>query len=195
VIGRLKPGISLAQAQSEMGIVAAKIGEAVPIPAQLAGKMASESIKLTSLKEAKLDPAIGRSFLVLFGAVGFVLLIACVNIANLPRPQRVPSTRDRHKNLGASRRRLIRQLLTESVLLPCRGLAGLLVALWGVEVYRLFKPAVPGQHGELSEVLDFSKATIDGQVLAFNMLPSILTGLIFGFLPALQASRATSAKP
>ena len=64
VIGRLKPGVNLAQAQSEMEIAAAKVAEAVPIPAQLAGKLPFESIRLTSLKEAKLDPAIGKSFLV-----------------------------------------------------------------------------------------------------------------------------------
>lgn len=193
VIGRLKPGVSLAQAQNEMGIVASRIVEAIPVPAQLAGKLPSESIKLTSLKEAKLDPAIGRSFLVLFGAVGFVLLIACVNIANLLLGRSVSRQREIgiRMALGASRRRLIRQLLTESVVLAfAGGLAGLLVALWGVEVLSTFKPAAQLQHGSYLKVLDFSKANIDGQVLAFNVVLSILTGLIFGLLPALQASRA-----
>ena len=193
VIGRLKPGITMPQAQNEMGIVAAKIVEAIPVPAQLAGKLPSESIKLTSLKEAKLDPAIGRSFLVLFGAVGFVLLIACVNIANLLLGRSVSRQREIaiRMALGASRRRLIRQLLTESVLLAfAGGLAGLLVALWGVEVLSTFKPAAQLQHGSYINVLDFSKSNIDGQVLAFNLLLSVLTGVVFGLLPALQASRA-----
>ena len=193
VIGRLKPGINLAQAQNEMKIVAAKIGEAIPVPPQLAGKSPSESIKLTSLKEAKLDPAIGRSFVVLFGAVGFVLLIACVNIANLLLGRSVSRQREIaiRMALGASRRRLIRQLLTESVLLAfAGGLAGLLVALWGVEVLSTFKPAAQLQPGSYLKVLDFSQANIDGQVLAFNVLLSILIGVIFGLLPALQASRA-----
>jgi predicted permease len=193
VIGRLKPGVSMAQAQNEMGIVAAKISEAIPVPAQLAGKIPSESIKLTSLQEAKLDPAIGKSFLVLFGAVGFVLLIACVNIANLLLGRSVSRRREIavRMALGASRRRLVRQLLTESVVLAfAGGLVGLLVALWGVEVLSYFKPAVQAQHGSYINVLDFSKANIDGQVLAFNLLLSVLTGVIFGLLPALQASRA-----
>ena len=193
VIGRLKAGVSFPQAQSEMGLVAAKVGEAVPIPAQLAGTMPSESVKLTSLKEAKLDPAIGRSFLVLFGAVGFVLLIACANIANLLLGRAVSRQREIaiRMALGAGRVRLIRQLLTESVLLAFTGgLVGLLVALWGVEFLSTFKPAVQSQHGTYLGVLDFGKASIDGQVLGFNILLSIVTGLIFGLLPALQASRA-----
>lgn len=193
VIGRLKPGVSMAQAQNEMGIVAAKITQAIRVPAQLAGKLPAESIKLTSLKEAKLDPAIGKSFLVLFGAVGFVLLIACVNIANLLLGRSVSRQREIaiRMALGASRGRLIRQLLTESVMLGLAGgLAGLLVALWGVEVLSTFKPAAQLQHSSYVKVLDFSKANIDAQVLVFNVLLSILTGVIFGLLPALQASRA-----
>ena len=193
VIGRLKPAVSLAQAQNEMGIVAAKISEAIPVPAQLAGKVPFEAIKLTSLKEAKLDPAIGRSFLVLFGAVGFVLLIACVNIANLLLGRSVSRQREIaiRMALGASRRRLIRQLLTESTVLAfAGGLVGLLVALWGIEVLSTFKPAVQAQNGSYLNVLDFSKANIDAQVLAFNVLLSVLTGVLFGLLPALQASRA-----
>jgi putative ABC transport system permease protein len=193
VIGRLQPGINLAQAQNEMKIVAAKIREAIPVSPQLAGSAPAESIKLTSLKEAKLDPAIRRSFIVLFGAVGFVLLIACVNIANLLLGRGVSRQREIaiRMALGASRRRLIRQLLTESVLLAfVGGLAGLLVSLWGVEVLSTFKPAAQLQPGTYLKVLDFSQASIDGQVLAFNVLLSILTGVIFGMLPALQASRA-----
>jgi len=193
VIGRLKPEVNLAQARSEMEIAAAKVAEAVPIPAQLAGKLPFESIRLTSLKEAKLDPAIGKSFLVLFGAVGFVLLIACVNIANLLLGRSVSRQKELaiRMALGAGRRRLVRQLLTESMLLGfAGGIVGLLVALWGVEVLSTFKPAVQSQNGTYLGVLDFDQASIDAQVLGFNILLSIITGLIFGLLPALQASRA-----
>ncbi|HTF38580.1 MAG TPA: FtsX-like permease family protein, partial [Blastocatellia bacterium] len=84
-----------------------------------------------------------------------------------------------------------RQLLTESLVLAfAGGLVGLLVSLWGVEVLSAFKPAVQAQHGSYISVLDFSKANIDGQVLVFNLLLSVLTGVIFGLLPAIQASRA-----
>ena len=192
VIGRLKPGVSLVQSQNEMGIVEAKITEAIPVPPQLAGKLPSESIKVIPLKEAKLDPAIGRSFLVLFGAVAFVLLIACVNIANLLLGRSVARKKEIaiRMALGANRRRLIRQLLTESVVLSfAGGLVGLLVALWGIEVLSSFKPQVQAQHGSYLSVLDFSKAHIDAQVLGFNLLLSIVTGVVFGLLPALHSSR------
>jgi len=192
VIGRLKPGVSLGQSQNEMGMVAAKITEAIPVPPQLVGKLPSVSIKVIPLKEAKLDPAIGRSFLVLFGAVAFVLLIACVNIANLLLGRSVSRKREIaiRMALGATRRRLIRQLLTESVVLSfAGGLVGLLVALWGVEVLSSFKPQVQAQHGSYLSVLDFSKAHIDAQVLGFNLLLSIVTGVVFGLLPALHSSR------
>ena len=192
VIGRLKPSVSLGHSQNEMGIVEAKITEAIPVPPQLAGKLPSESIKVIPLKEAKLDPAIGRSFLVLFGAVAFVLLIACVNIANLLLARSVSRKKEIaiRMALGATRRRLIRQLLTESVVLSfAGGLVGLLVALWGVEVLSSFKPEVQAQHGSYLSVLDFGKAHIDAQVLGFNLLLSIVTGVVFGLLPALHSSR------
>lgn len=191
VIARLKDGVSIHQAQNEMEIVAVKMKEAVPVPPQY-GKLPQESLKLSSLKEAKLDPAIGRSFLVLFGAVGFVLLIACVNIANLLLGRSVSRRREIaiRLALGASRARLVRQLLTESVLLAfIGGMVGLLVALWGVEFLSTLKPNVQSQHSSYLNVLDFSKANIDGQVLAFNILLSVVTGVIFGLLPALHASR------
>ncbi|HEX8184311.1 MAG TPA: ABC transporter permease, partial [Blastocatellia bacterium] len=191
VIARLKPNVSQAQAQSEMGITAAKIREAIPVPPQMAASMPEESIKVVGLKEAKLDPAIGKSFLILFGAVGFVLLIACVNIANLLLARSLSRQREIALKLalGASRGRIIRQLLTESVFLAVfGGMIGLLIALWGIESLSSFKPATDGRSSYV-QVLDFSKASIDTQVLAFNLLLSVITGIIFGLLPALQASR------
>ena len=190
VIARLKPGVSSAEAQTEMAIIAARLKEALPVTPQSA--QTPESIKLVSLKEAKLDPAVGKSLLILFGAVGFVLMIACVNIANLLLTRSVARRKEIaiRLALGASRRRLVRQLLTESVLLAILGgIAGLLIALWDVEFLGAFKPAGADRASSYIRVLDFGRANVDAQVLAFNFLLAVVTGIVFGLLPALQASR------
>ncbi len=192
VIARVKPGVSLTQAQSEMGIVAEKIRAAIPVPPDMAAGMPPESIRIVALKEAKLDPAIRESFLILFVAVGLVLLIACVNIANLLLAKSVSRKKEIaiRLALGAGRGRLVRQLLTESVFLAVfGGILGLLIALWGIEFLTAFKPAADAQNTSYIQILDFSKATIDSQVLAFTLGLSVVTGILFGLLPAIQASR------
>jgi putative ABC transport system permease protein len=192
VIARVKPGVTLAQAQGEMEAVAAKVREAIPTPPDMAAGMPPESIKLVALKEAKLDPAIRESFLILFVAVGLVLLIACVNIANLLLAKSVSRRKEIaiRLALGATRGRLVRQLLTESVFLALfGGILGLLIALWGIEFLTAFKPAAGTQNTSYIQMLDFSKAMIDSQVLAFTLLLSVVTGILFGLLPAIQASR------
>jgi putative ABC transport system permease protein len=192
VIARVRPGVTLDGARSEMELVAAKIREAIPVPPQMAASMPPEFIKLVALKEAKLDPAIRKSFLILFAAVGFVLLIACVNIANLLLAKSVSRRKEIaiRLALGATRGRLIRQLLTESIFLALfGGVLGLLVALWGIEFLTAFKPAAATQNTSYIQMLDFSKASVDYQVMAFTLLLSIATGILFGLLPAIQASR------
>ncbi len=192
VIGRLRAGVSLLEAQAEMDSVAAKIREAVPAPPQMAASLPPETIKLVALKESKLDPAIRKSFLVLTAAVGFVLLIACVNIANLLMARSVARRKEIaiRLALGATRSRLIRQLLTESVLLALIGGAfGLLIALWGIEFLTAFKPATDARAASYIQILDFSKATIDSVTLGFTIALSVATGMLFGALPAIQASR------
>lgn len=195
VIGRLKSEVSATQAKAEMDAFGQKIEEVIPWPAEF-GPSSPEKIRTLSLKESRNDPAISRSLLILFGAVGLVLLIACANIANLLLAR--STTRQREiavrLALGASRIRLIRQFLTESVLLSLVGsVAGLIVAYWGIELLIAFKPAAG--HDQITKsqfatpALDFSPAQIDGQVFAFTMLLSLLTGIIFGLVPAIQASR------
>jgi putative ABC transport system permease protein len=192
VIARVKQGVTLAQAQGEMETVAAKIREAIPVPADMVAGLPPESIKLVALKEAKLDPAIRKSFLILFVAVGLVLLIACVNIANLLLAKSVSRRKEIaiRLALGATRGRLVRQLLTESIFLAVfGGVMGLLIALWGIEFLTAFKPSADTGNTSYIQMLDFSRAMIDSQVLAFTLLLSIMTGILFGLLPAIQASR------
>ncbi len=176
VIGRLRAGVSVDQARAETKAISQRINPSQPHAEDEAG--------VVSLHES-LVGNIRPSLYVLFGAVGFILLIACANVANLllargaVRRQEVAV----RASLGASRGRLIRQLLTESTLLSiCGGAFGLLLALWGVPI--LVKLVPPGMIPRLSEV------RINGQILAFTFLLSLITSLLFGIAPAIQLSKA-----
>jgi predicted permease len=169
-IGRLKPGVSLAQASAELNVVQARIATQANEHLNLRGQ-------IIPLASQVLGPA-RQGLLFLLAAVGAVLLIVCVNLANLllarvPRRMREAAIRTA---LGATRSRLARQMLTESLLLGAIGGAlGILVAFFGVDaIVSAAPPGVP----RLAEV------SIDGRVLIFAVVISIVTAALFGILPA-----------
>ncbi|HYK19121.1 MAG TPA: ABC transporter permease, partial [Pyrinomonadaceae bacterium] len=175
--GRLAPRATIEQARAEMQVIDRSLA------AQYPADNKNRSTVLVGLQERIVGDT-RQSLIILFAAVSFVLLIACANFANLLLARAAERQREFviRGALGADRWRLIRQLLTESLLLSLAGGAvGIVLAIWGTSLLVTFKPAnLP----RLSEV------GVDGQVLGFTLGISILTGLIFGLVPAWTASRA-----
>ena len=174
VMARLKPGISLKQAQADMETVAAALAQTYP------DMNAGRGAVVTPLHEQVVG-AIRPALLVLLGAVAFVLLIACANVANLLLARAAARQKEiaLRLALGASRSRMIRQFLTESLLLALIGGAvGLLFSLGGLAVLKRFVPPDISLAGGIS---------IDAKVLLFTLVVSALTGLVFGLAPAFHA--------
>jgi putative ABC transport system permease protein len=191
VIARLKDGVSPAQAQSEMRAITEQIEQKYPAPKQtLAGS--AKVVTIAPLQAAKLDPAIKKSFLILLGAVALVLLIACANIANLLLARAVARRKEfaLRAALGASGRRLIRQSLTESVALALIGGAlGAIFAPWALALLNNFRPSDDAQFwSSYARTFDFFKIELDWRALAFNFALALLTGVLFGAIPAIQSS-------
>ncbi|MGB7023809.1 MAG: ABC transporter permease [Candidatus Acidiferrales bacterium] len=176
-IGRLKPGVTLGQARADMDDIARNLAAAYPEADKDVG------IAVVSMKE-DIVGNVQPFLLVLLGAVGFVLLIACANVANLLLARSMGRSREFaiRAALGASHGRVIRQLLTESILLSGLGGAlGLLLAFWATHAVL---NTLPGALPRASEV------SLDSRVLLFTLGVSLSAGIVFGLAPALKASRA-----
>src|ERR1043166_109292 len=176
VVGRLKPGVRLAQAQADMSTIAARLSQ------QYKEKNAGHGVKVEPLTNVVVGD-VGLALYVLLGAVGFVLLIACANLANLMLAR--VGTRQKEiavrTALGASRLRIGRQLLIETIMLAISGgVIGLLLAFWAVNwVSSLSDDTIPRVH----------EITVDPRVAGFTLLISVITGVLFGLAPSIQVSR------
>ncbi len=182
-IGRIKQGETIESAQAEMKAIAARLATSHPKDNQ------GRTVQLTNWRES-LSQDSRKALLVLMGAVGFVLLIACANVANLLLARAAARRRELAVRLalGATRAKILRQLLTESLLLSLVGGAlGLLLAFWGVEALTSLLPKLNFSFQSLSELRD--EIRVDRVALLFTLSVSILTGLVFGLAPGWQAAK------
>ncbi len=193
IIGRLKRGIARAQAEAEFSLLTRQIAEKYPWPGGLS-RLKDGYLKLVPLRERKVNPVIRQSFLILLAAAGFVLLIACANLANLMMTRTVTRRREMAIRLavGATRWRIARQLLLESIVVSVTGgMFGLLLALWGIDLLNKFKPSTAGSNfwANYANTFNFFSIGLDVPVLLFNFALAIVTGVVFGLIPAIQATR------
>jgi predicted permease len=176
VLGRLKPGVSLEQAQAQMTAIGARLEEHYP------GSNAGKSVAVTRMRD-EMVRNVRLTLYLLLGAVGLVLLIGCANVANLLLARATARTREIaiRAAVGAGRGRIVRQLVTESLVLSLMaGAAGLLLARWGSDA---LVALAPGNVPRLAE------SGIDSGVLLFTLALSVAASLLFGLAPAVQASR------
>jgi putative ABC transport system permease protein len=180
VIGRLKPGVMAQQAQTELNLIAQQASTELKYPAEVSRK------ELQPLQQ-QLVVGVRLTLLVLWGAVALVMLLACVNVASLMLARTVSRQREMavRAAVGARRWQLIRQLLSESISLGIAGGAlGLLLAFWGTSAIASIVP-----EGFASSIYDLKAIGVDWRVFGFTLGLSLLTGVVFGIVPALTGSR------
>ncbi len=175
-VGRLKPGVSIAQADADLNSIAERLAQQYP-NTNRPWRIATKSLHNEIVGNSR------TSLLVLFGAVFFVLLIACVNVANLLLARATAREREIaiRTSVGAGRGRIVRQLLTESLLLALISSAlGILLAQWAIDALRLLGP---------EQLPRLQAISLDGRILLFTLGLTVLTGFLFGLAPALQAGQ------
>jgi putative ABC transport system permease protein len=176
VVARLKPEVTLEQAQSQMSAIGMRLEQLYPATNRNRG------VAVTGMRD-EIVGDVRTTLYLLLGAVSLVLLIACANMANLLLAKATSRTREMaiRAAMGASRGRIVRQLITESMVLAvASGIAGLLLAIWGSSALVAIAP---------QDVPRLAETRIDGWVLAFTFGVSVLASLLFGLAPAIQASR------
>jgi putative ABC transport system permease protein len=174
-VGRLKPGVKPREAEAELNVIADRLKGRSRTGEKL-------QLRVTSLQEQTVGP-VKKALFILLGAVGLVLLLACSNVANLLVARNAGRRREiaTCAAMGATRPRLVRQLLTESVLLAMAGgFLGLVLAFWGLHLVKLLAPP---------NLPRLDSVGVNGWVLAFTFAVSVLAGLVFGILPAFVASK------
>ncbi len=176
LVGRVKPGVTIQQAQDDASTIARRMEEQYPENKGLGASIVPVQEQLTGDSRTAL--------LVLLGAVAFVLLVACVNVANLMLARAAARERELaiRASLGASRGRILRQMMIECLPLGLMGGAlGVLLAVWGIDLLSALLPTTLPRYNEIG---------VNGRVLAFTFALALITVLLFGLLPALQAVKA-----
>jgi predicted permease len=187
-VGRLKPGVPVAQASAELAALAPHI--VVP-EAATGSEPVTWSATVRPLADARIDPSVRRSGLLLIGAVACVLTISCVNVASVLLARARTRRREiaMRLALGSTRFRIVRQLLTESLVLAAiGGIFGTLLAAWGVAAISL-PSVIASSRNDYGQLSGFATPAVDGAVLLFAVVITIGTNILFGLTPALETSQ------
>jgi putative ABC transport system permease protein len=193
VAGRLQPGLTAVVAGARMPALTARVAELAPSMMKDATRDGNELFQLVPFRDIKVDPAVSQAFLVLLGAVGFVLLIACANTANLLLGRAMSRRAEfaLRSALGASRAPIRRQVLVESLLLAAvSGVAAIAVSFGTLHWLSAVKPLnATGFWTQYARTFDYFTVSLDPRVAVFNFTVALAVGVLFGLLPARQAAR------